>query len=80
MPNWVRLSSDRLVGRDEELAGAVEAIRRVAEAQPGVVMVSGPAGIGKTRVVSALAEPLRAMWMRVMAGACLDIGAGARRA
>ena len=77
MPNWVRLRSDRLVGRDEELASAIEAIRRVIEARPGVVMVSGPAGIGKTRFVSALAEQLRAKGIRVMAGACLDLGAGA---
>jgi DNA-binding CsgD family transcriptional regulator/tetratricopeptide (TPR) repeat protein len=77
VPNWVRLSSDRLVGRDEELVGAVKAIHRVAEGRPGVMIVSGPAGIGKSRFVSALAEQLRSEGMRAMVGACLDLGAGA---
>ena len=77
MPHWVRLSSDRLVGRDRELVSAVEAVSRIAEARPGVVMVSGPAGIGKSRFVSALSAQVRMNGMRAMVGVCLDLGAGA---
>ena len=77
MPHWVRLSGDRLVGRDRELVSAVEAVSRIAEARPGVVMVSGPAGIGKSRFVSALSAQVRMNGMRAMVGVCLDLGAGA---
>jgi hypothetical protein len=40
-------------------------------------MVSGPAGIGKTRLVTALVDRLCAEGKRVLSGACLDLGAGA---
>ena len=77
MPNWVRLSSDTLVGRDEELRSVLAALRELPDGRPGVVVVSGPAGIGKTRFVTTLADRLRADDARVMVGACLDLGAGA---
>jgi len=77
MPNTVRLVSDRLVGRDDELDSTLAVLRSLPEGRPGVVMVSGPAGIGKTRFVSAVADRLSADGSRVMTGACLDLGAGA---
>lgn len=77
MPNSVRITSEMLVGRDEELRSTLAALRDLREGQRGVVMVSGPAGIGKTRFVTAVADGLRADGVRVMAGACLDVRAGA---
>lgn len=77
VPSWVRLTSDRLVGRDDDLSSAMAAVRRVQDKHPGVITVGGPAGIGKTRFVATLAEQLRADGMRTMLGACLDLGAGA---
>ncbi|HSJ61191.1 MAG TPA: AAA family ATPase [Jiangellaceae bacterium] len=77
MPGSVRLSSDALVGRDEELTDAAAVLRDVPEGRPGVVVVSGPAGIGKTRFAAALADELRADQVRVLTGSCLDMGAGA---
>lgn len=77
MPRSVRLASDELVGRDEELDDALTTLRGLSEHRPGVVVVGGPAGIGKTRFVRALADRLRAEGVRVMAGACLDLRAGA---
>jgi predicted ATPase len=64
----VRLTSDRLVGRDDDLSSAMAAVRRVPNGCPGVVMVSGPAGIGKTRFLATFAEQLRADGIRTMVG------------
>ncbi|HEX6235349.1 MAG TPA: AAA family ATPase [Jiangellaceae bacterium] len=77
MPGSVRLSSDALVGRDEELSDAAAVLGDLPEGRPGVVVVSGPAGIGKTRFAATLADRLRTDRIRVLAGACLDMGAGA---
>ena len=77
VPNSVRLSSATLVGRDEELRSTLAVLRGLPEGRPAVVMVRGPAGIGKTRFVMTLADRLRADGVRVLVGACLDLGAGA---
>jgi DNA-binding CsgD family transcriptional regulator len=77
VPNSVRLTSDTLVGREEELRSTLAVLHAVRDGRPGVVMVSGPAGIGKTRFVTTLADRLRADGAMVMVGACLDLGAGA---
>ena len=70
-------TSGVLVGRDAELGAAVAAVGRVQDGLPGVITVSGPAGIGKTRFVTALGDRLGADGKRVLSGACLDLGAGA---
>lgn len=77
MPNLVRLTSGTLIGRVEELQAALAALRDLPEGRPGVVVVRGPAGIGKTRFVTTLADRLRVDGVRVMVGACLDLGVGA---
>jgi predicted ATPase len=79
MPNTVRLVSDTLVGRDDELDSTLAVLRGLPEGRPGVVMVGGPAGIGKSRFVWTVADRLRADGVRVMTGACLDLGAGAAK-
>jgi DNA-binding CsgD family transcriptional regulator/tetratricopeptide (TPR) repeat protein len=77
VPNVVRLTSDTLVGRGEELRSSLAVLRSLPDGRPGIVVVSGPAGIGKTRFVTALSDQLRADGVRVMSGACLDLGEGA---
>ena len=77
VPNVVRVASDTFVGRGDELSSALGVLRSLRTGQPGVVIVSGSAGIGKTRFVSTLADRLRVDGVRVMVGACLDLGAGA---
>jgi tetratricopeptide (TPR) repeat protein len=45
----------RLIGRDEELAVMKQTLRRVeSEGRPALVTVIGPAGVGKSRLVSEL--------------------------
>ncbi len=77
MPKAVRLTSEVLVGRDEEFRSTLAVLGNLAEGRPCVLRVSGPAGIGKTRFVLAVADRLRASGVRVMTGACLNLGAGA---
>lgn len=77
MTTAVRASSATLIGRHDELGAVLELLGDLPEGQGEVVMVSGPAGIGKTRFVTAVADRLRANGVRVMTGACLDLGSGA---
>lgn len=77
MPEVVRVSSEVLVGRDGELSTTLAALRQVYEGRPCVILVGGPAGVGKTRFATAVADHLRAAGVRVMTGACLDLGHGA---
>jgi class 3 adenylate cyclase/tetratricopeptide (TPR) repeat protein len=64
----------RLVGRDEELAVMKQTLRRVeSEGRPALVTVIGPAGVGKSRLVSELERfaeglPQIVYWRR---GRCL---------
>ena len=67
----------RLVGRDEELAVMKQTLRRVeSEGRPALVTVIGPAGVGKSRLVSELERfaeglPQIVYWRR---GRCLAYG------
>lgn len=45
-----------LVGREVELVQARAALRRAAEGRPAAIFVTGPAGIGKTRLCEELIE------------------------
>ncbi|MBY0276467.1 AAA family ATPase [Candidatus Binatia bacterium] len=45
-----------LVGRDRELAELASALQRAQAGQPQVRMISGPAGIGKTALVTSFLE------------------------
>jgi class 3 adenylate cyclase/tetratricopeptide (TPR) repeat protein len=67
----------RLVGRDEELTVLKQTLRRVeSEGRPALVTVVGPAGVGKSRLVSELERyveglPQTIYWRR---GRCLAYG------
>ena len=50
---WVRPG---LVGREIELVRARAALRRASEGRPAAIFLTGPAGIGKTRVCEELVE------------------------
>ncbi len=52
---WNRPEGDELIGRDEDLATVVEALQRV-----GVVMVTGPGGVGKSTLARAAIDALSA--------------------
>jgi DNA-binding CsgD family transcriptional regulator/tetratricopeptide (TPR) repeat protein len=70
-----RISSSALIGRREELAVLLDGVTRAAAASPSVFLVSGDAGIGKSRLIDEL-ERL-ATDSLVLRGACVDF-AGAQ--
>ncbi|WP_369133559.1 BTAD domain-containing putative transcriptional regulator [Modestobacter sp. I12A-02662] len=47
-----RAAPDDLADRDRELAAVGEALDGLAEGRPGLLLVEGPAGIGKTRLLA----------------------------
>jgi len=59
-----------LVGRTAELATALAAVR----AAPAVLLVDGDAGVGKTRLLTELAQAAAADGTLVLSGNCLDLG------
>lgn len=68
------VSSPVLVGRRAELARLIRAIDVAAEGRPQLVVVSGEAGIGKSRLIAEVVAHARSTGCRVLAGSCLDLG------
>jgi MoxR-like ATPase len=70
-----RSASRHLVGRDDVLARLESLVdQTVAGHRLGTVLVEGPAGIGKTRVVTELASRLEARGVAVVVGHCVAEG------
>ncbi|WP_449061070.1 ATP-binding protein [Planomonospora algeriensis] len=63
-----------LVGRLGELDRLLAVLRAAAEGTAGVALVGGDAGIGKTRLVTELAERARAEGFAVLVGQCAELG------
>ena len=64
-----------LVGRSEYLAMLDAALARARDEMPSTVFIGGEAGVGKTRLTSEFAAHASDAGTRVLAGACLDMGA-----
>jgi DNA-binding NarL/FixJ family response regulator len=71
-----RLSSPIFVGRVAERAAIAGAMERAAAGRPGLVVISGEAGVGKTRLLAEATREAAALGQLVVAGACMDIAAG----
>ena len=65
-----------LIGRAAELAQLTAALDRAAAGQAGVVLVSGDAGVGKSRLVAELAAIARDRGAAVLIGQCAELGEG----
>jgi DNA-binding NarL/FixJ family response regulator/Tfp pilus assembly protein PilF len=63
-----------LVGREAELSALMAAFDSAAAAEPGVVLVGGEAGVGKTRLVEEAADRVRLAGARVLVGGCVELG------
>jgi DNA-binding CsgD family transcriptional regulator/tetratricopeptide (TPR) repeat protein len=63
------------VGRSTELAQLGTLIGLEPAGRPGHVLLSGDAGVGKSRLISELARRARKAGWRVLEGHCLDFGA-----
>ena len=68
-----RLSSGVFVGRENELAELRAAYERAAGGTASTVLVSGEAGVGKTRLIAELASRAADAGALVLAGQCPDL-------
>jgi DNA-binding NarL/FixJ family response regulator/tetratricopeptide (TPR) repeat protein len=66
--------SSVFIGRAVELRRLDAALERAEQGSPQVVLVAGDAGVGKTRLLGALADRARRRGTRVLAGGCVELG------
>ncbi|WP_318836480.1 helix-turn-helix transcriptional regulator [Actinomadura rudentiformis] len=65
-----------LIGRRTELGELTGALDRAAAGQAGVVLITGDAGVGKSRLVAELAATARDRGAAVLIGLCAELGEG----
>jgi predicted ATPase len=70
----LRTASPVLVGRSGQLAVLDAALARARREGPGVVLIGGEAGVGKSRLVSEFTARARATGARVLTGGCVELG------
>ncbi|WP_445030921.1 ATP-binding protein [Streptomyces sp. SAS_270] len=63
-----------LIGRDDELARLTGTLDRAREGDPRAVLISGDAGVGKTRVLTEASAHAARAGMTVLTGHCVDLG------
>lgn len=73
---FVRVTSDVVVGRDTELDAARRAVLRLGDGHPGVVLIAGEPGVGKSRLCERLSQLLAGTGVRTLAGACVQLESG----
>jgi Mg-chelatase subunit ChlI len=69
-----RVTSPQLVGRDDDVRALVECGTSLVSQAPAVALVSGRAGMGKSRLVAEATTLLRAEGVTVLAGAGVPFG------
>ncbi|HYY79659.1 MAG TPA: AAA family ATPase, partial [Actinomycetes bacterium] len=62
------------IGRAVELRRLDAVLERAEQGRPQVVLLAGDAGVGKTRLLLALADRARRRGMRVLMGASVELG------
>ena len=65
------------VGREEELSCLRDALRRAAAGRPGMVLLAGEAGVGKSRLVARFAEQASRAGAVVAVGGAAPLTGGA---
>jgi DNA-binding CsgD family transcriptional regulator/tetratricopeptide (TPR) repeat protein len=71
-----RVTSPIFVGRVTELAALSEALERASVGQPGIVLITGEAGVGKSRLLAELTTLAADRGVAAVRGACVDVAAG----
>lgn len=66
----------QLIGRESELGVIAEVLAELREARGGVLLVTGEAGIGKSRLLGATRERADAAGARILHARCIAYGAG----
>ena len=70
----VRVSSPTLIGRGHELDRVAAALAEARHGRPAFLLVSGEAGVGKTRFLHEVADRSRAAGATVLEGGCIEVG------
>src|SRR5262249_13234198 len=65
---------NELVGREYELSHLLAVLDSAASGRPVVTLISGDAGVGKTRLVTELAARARERHFTVLSGGCAELG------
>lgn len=71
-----RVSSPIFVGRVAERAAASEALERAASGRPGIFVIGGEPGVGKSRLLAEVSAHAAAMPATVAAGVCVEVATG----
>lgn len=66
-----RVSSPSLIGRRDELRRLESVMDQTRSGLPGIVIVAGEAGVGKSRLVSELDRSARARGLQTLVGDCV---------
>ncbi len=75
-PVRTRVTSSRLIGRATELAELEAGLADASDGRPSVAFVAGESGVGKTRLLTELADRANATGARVLVGECVELGEG----
>ena len=70
----LRASGGRLVGRDGELTRLLGLLDDASSGRPSHALISGDAGVGKTRLVAELASRASDRGFLVLSGRCAELG------
>lgn len=71
-----RISSPAIIGRDAELSKLRAAWRVTCAGEPQLILISGEAGVGKTRLAREFALIVERDGGRVLSGVCIDLREG----
>ena len=71
-----RIGSRAFVGRDADIAALRDALGDAERRAPSLTLVSGEAGVGKTRLLRELEADARGAGAAVLWGECVPVGDG----
>ncbi len=71
-PEWLSKSRALLVGREAEISRMRKQLRRVQQGIGGMVLISGTAGVGKTRLAAELGVEAEQDGILTLLGNCYD--------
>ena len=69
-----RLVSPVTIGRRTELASAIDALDAASAGSATHLLITGEAGVGKTRLIGELTTAANARGIRVLRGSCANVG------
>ena len=70
----MRVSSPVFIGRTDQLERVLDAVRRAGDSEPAFIVVSGDAGVGKTRFIEEVGRQAYRLGVRTLTGGCVQMG------